>query len=71
MKKSAVNVKFNKTVDELIDIVESSRRSENLLDYCDSDGEGWGPALGLAARAGKEYNEKIPDLIQFLEGLKR
>ena len=72
MKKLTSKQKaHNKLLKEISEIVKESERSENPNDYADPYESTWGPALGCAANAGKEHNARIPDLIKFLEGLKK
>ena len=72
MKKTALSKKsHNSLIKEIIEALEESKRSEDFHDYADSDGEGWGPSMGLAAQVATEYNRRIPDLIRFLKSLKR
>lgn len=51
----------------LIKILKCSFKSENPSSYVDSDGEGWGPALGAAAASAKEHNQQVRTLLAVLE----
>jgi hypothetical protein len=49
---------------QIMEILHTAFRSENSRDYADSDGEGWGPALGAAANSAVDYNKKLRRLIE-------
>jgi hypothetical protein len=49
---------------QIMEILHTAFHSENSRDYADSDGEGWGPALGAAANRATEFNKNLRRLIE-------
>ncbi len=53
---------------KVLTILKSSFRSERADDYRDyNEDYQWGPALGAAANAGKDFNKDLEKLILFVK----